>query len=566
VVEEWRQSRSGNQRAGEDYFKLITKGCLYCDRMPIGLMSVIDSVPPETVRKFYREHYHPSLMAVIVVGDFEDLDETISMIRNIFVDGCKPTPPPVKPVVTLPEHSKPRVAVFRDFELTRSSLTVEFVRHWLPFKTAGDYRNMLLMECFHLAFQNRLAKLALSSDPPFLSANCGSQEICAQFASDLISVTPQESQILLALETVWKEIERLRKFGFTKREIEIAKSSIKSDTKNCYMERDRTDSNIFASELKDYFLGGIPMPGAEYEYLVGLKLLDSIALQEFNAYIDNLKFEKNCIVHVKMPRKNLIGRLLSPFSRNGLLEQEIRQAIDKGRLQYDSLGEFELKPADFSCLIKDIPEPGKVTACTELSKELAITELELSNGMKITVKETDFQDDEVIFTGWAHGGVTELAHDRASFVSAKYSSLIAEELGNFGYIPSTLLDLLSGKQVMVEADISAYGRSVAGESSVEDLETALQLIHLLFVCNIPFDEERLLVVNQYMKEYLSLQDKNPNNRFSQMTDSLNTNNHYFFQHPNLAMLSLVDFKKALYYYKNYYLNPDEFQIVFFRKY
>ena len=35
-------------------------------------MSVIRTVPPETVRAFYKRHYHPERMAVVAVGDFED--------------------------------------------------------------------------------------------------------------------------------------------------------------------------------------------------------------------------------------------------------------------------------------------------------------------------------------------------------------------------------------------------------------------------------------------------------------------------------------------------------------
>ena len=39
--------------------------------MPIGLLSVIKSVSGETVRDFYRRRYHPRLMAVVAVGDFD---------------------------------------------------------------------------------------------------------------------------------------------------------------------------------------------------------------------------------------------------------------------------------------------------------------------------------------------------------------------------------------------------------------------------------------------------------------------------------------------------------------
>ncbi|CAN0421471.1 unnamed protein product [Discosporangium mesarthrocarpum] len=70
VVEEWRQGRSCMQRATEVYFKLLMKDSLYEKRLPIGLMGVIENVPAETVRGFYRRFYHPERMAVTAVGDF----------------------------------------------------------------------------------------------------------------------------------------------------------------------------------------------------------------------------------------------------------------------------------------------------------------------------------------------------------------------------------------------------------------------------------------------------------------------------------------------------------------
>ena len=39
--------------------------------MPIGLESVIRGVPAKVVKAFYQKWYHPQLMAVVAVGDFD---------------------------------------------------------------------------------------------------------------------------------------------------------------------------------------------------------------------------------------------------------------------------------------------------------------------------------------------------------------------------------------------------------------------------------------------------------------------------------------------------------------
>lgn len=53
---------------------------LFEERLPIGLMEVIKTVTPETVRAFYARNYHPERMAVIAVGDFPDGGN--DMVRN----------------------------------------------------------------------------------------------------------------------------------------------------------------------------------------------------------------------------------------------------------------------------------------------------------------------------------------------------------------------------------------------------------------------------------------------------------------------------------------------------
>lgn len=55
---------------------------LFEERLPIGLMSVIKTVPAETVRAFYARHYHPERMSVVAVGDFADAGKGVVRERG----------------------------------------------------------------------------------------------------------------------------------------------------------------------------------------------------------------------------------------------------------------------------------------------------------------------------------------------------------------------------------------------------------------------------------------------------------------------------------------------------
>ena len=76
----------------------------------------------------------------------------------------------------------------------------------------------------------------------------------------------------------------------------------------------------------------------------------------------------------------------------------------------------------------------------------------------MSYKCTDFCDDEVLFSGIAHGGRTELSPEKAP--SARMSVTVAEELGIFGIKPSKAMDMLTGKRVNLGLSIEAYDREV----------------------------------------------------------------------------------------------------------
>ena len=56
-----------------------------------------------------------------------------------------------------------------------------------------------------------------------------------------------------------------------------------------------------------------------------------------------------------------------------------------------------------------IPAPGTVVSEHQYEEPLNATELVLSNGMRVCFKCTDFFDDEVLLTGFAFGGLSEVS-------------------------------------------------------------------------------------------------------------------------------------------------------------
>ena len=86
IHEEWRAKRNAQSRMTERLLpQLFPGGNRYADRLPIGLMEVVDNFPYETLRRYYKKWYRPDLQGIIVVGDI-DADHLENVIRTMWSD------------------------------------------------------------------------------------------------------------------------------------------------------------------------------------------------------------------------------------------------------------------------------------------------------------------------------------------------------------------------------------------------------------------------------------------------------------------------------------------------
>ena len=62
--------------------------------------------------------------------------------------------------------------------------------------------------------------------------------------------------------------------------------------------------------------------------------------------------------------------------------------------------------------------------------------------------------------------------------------------------------------------MATYSRAVAGECSPSDLETALQMMHLLFTCQLRPERENLASLLRMLREQIENQWRDPHARFA----------------------------------------------------
>lgn len=546
VMEEYRGNRNANGRMQDAHWVLMMEGSKYADRLPIGLEKVIRTVPSEVVKQFYRKWYHLHNMAVIAVGDFSDTQSVVELIRTHFAPKSSAHDPLPIPHFPVPSHEEPRFSCFVESEAAGSAVMISYKMSVDELKTVKDYKDLLTESMFLYALNQRLFKISRRKDPPYFSCSAAADVLVRPVKAYMITSSCKEKCTIEALESMLIEVARIRLHGFSEREISVVRALLMSEVESAYLERDQMQSASLRDEYLQHFLRNEPVVGIEYEAQLQKTILPQISASEISKYSEKLRTSCSCVIKTMEPWATAtVDDLKAVVSKINSLEEE-----------------GSISPWDDEHIPEEIvsikPNPGNIVQQLEFSN-IEVTELILSNGMRVCYKCTDFFDDQVLFTGFSYGGLSELPENE--YFSCSMGSTIAGEIGVFGYKPSVLMDMLAGKRAEVGTKVGAYMRTFSGDCSPSDLETALQLVYQLFTTNVKPGEEEVKIVMQMAEEAVHAQERDPYTAFANRVRELNYGNSYFFRPIRISDLRKVDPLKACQYFNNCFKDPSTFTVV-----
>jgi len=460
------ESRSG-KGAGERMFKQILpelfKGSLFAERLPIGKDSIIKTFEHETLRRFYRDWYRPDLMAVIVVGDISKA-KAMELINKHFAGLKNPPAARKKNEETVPPYTAPAALIVTDREATSYQAAVNYPSQ--PSNTvvtAGDYRKQLIRQLFTTMLNKRLQELTQKENPPFVYASASYSSIAKSYENFEIFTGSGDKEPSGALQAAVEEVERAVRFGFTTTELERTKKNMLAGYEKAYNDRDKTESDVFADEYINNFIGGDAIPGIAVEYELAKQLLPDITLEDVNAEGMPLKGQQNLFTYI-MGAEKTDAKLPSPAAL-----QELVAAAQKA----------ELKPYEeklvATALLPTPPKAGSVKSKKQ-NAVLGTTELVLSNGVTVTLKPTDFKNDEILMAASRHGGASN--YGVKDKYNANYALAMVSAMGFGAFSPTDLQKTLAGKAIGATPFIAATSEGINGNSTVKDLETMFQLAYL----------------------------------------------------------------------------------------
>jgi zinc protease len=466
VLEELRLGKGAQDRMNKILFPKIFSGSKYAVRLPIGTEDNLRGFKYETVKRFYKDWYRPDLMAVVVVGDIEPADAKALILANF---SALKNPPSERPRTypELPVRTVSEAVVATDKEATNN--VIQLLSPVLldkPDLTLGDIRQRKVEHLFGMMLGQRMQELTQQANPPFVGGGSALSVVAPGYrwfgSSALLGRQGSEP----AIEALVQENERARKFGFSQPELERSKLNLLRAYEMGVAELGKTNSSAYAAEYIRNFLVQESIPGIVNELAYAQEMLPGISLAEVNAFAASVIPDKAAKLVLYAGTDNADSNTPKTAQLLGAVQQAEQTVVVA-----------KLEKALAKSLMGQLPKPGRIVA-ERRNEAFDFTELDLSNGVKVILKTTDFKNDEILMGAGRFGG--QSLYPLADKYNAAYATSVVNAMGMANFAPLELQKMLAGKVLSMSGNLDAEKEWVGGSASNADLESMLQLVYLKF--------------------------------------------------------------------------------------
>ena len=497
IHEEWRSRNVGQQRILEQVLPKLYPGSKYGYRLPIGTMEVVDNFPPQALRDYYEAWYRPDNQGIIVVGDI-DPDVIENKIKEVFSPIKMPENPKTRVYESVPDTPGTIYAIGADPEQQYSVFEIYFKSEVMPRNMRNTMIYMVqdyVTDMIAAMLNARYNEMASNPDCEFAGASASYGNYLVASTEDALSIggVAKGDDVMPAFKSVYRELLRAVRGGFTMSEYDRARSEYLSRLEKAYNNREHTETENYSREIVRTFVDNVPMPGIETEYQLMNAVAGQIPVDAVNQALKELVTDDNRAVLMMLPEKTGV-----------LIPTEEQLAAAMGEVNGENIEAFvdEVKAEP---LIPQLPAPGKIVK-EEALPQWGATKLTLSNGATVVVKVTDFKADEITFDAQALGGTSVLPDTYAASLIA--FPMMVEQSGLGDYTYKDMQKYLQGKQVVVQPQFDAYVRDVAGTTTPKDLPTAMELLYMTFT-NFNITPDEFLASQKQYEGIFKNQETNP---------------------------------------------------------
>lgn len=402
VISEERARDNPAYRVYKDRLTFLLRNQLPPKRFPIGQTSVLQAAKREAFVDFYDRYYRPDRTVIVAVGDF-DPAEMEARIRSKFGDwspGTLSSPDPVQGKVE-PRKTEARLVVEKGAPL---SIQMVWLRNPDTRIDSKAKRQAELVQRLAFAVVNRrLSALSRSAQPPFLGAGVFETNEYDAAEMTMITVNADAARWSEALSAVEQAQRQAVQYGVRQDELDREIAELRTNLE--------TDVAGAATRTPSQLAGEILGSLAEHDVVTSpnqdLALFDETVKGLTAARVsETLKSSfkgQGPLVFMTSPRSIPGGEtaLLNTLETSRKVAVAAPEAPRQMVWPYASFG-----------------TPGVVAETRDIT-DLDTVFVRFENGVRLTIKPTHFQDDEVMVRVNVGRGRIDLPRDRQNVAWAQ---------------------------------------------------------------------------------------------------------------------------------------------------
>jgi len=460
ILAERRDRRNFSQRAQEDGFEFYAPDARFADRMPIGVIEVLEKATAQGIRALYKRTYVPQNTVLVIVGDYpmEELEAKLIDKFDDWTGGEAPADPVTGPIDTT---RKGKTDIYIDPSLSESLSIVQF-GEWIDEADTIANREISTLRGIGYSIVNRrLARLAREADAPFRSASFSRGNFFEDGRTTGLNISSVDGEWRKGMLATVREYNQAITYGFTQSEIDEQLARRRTALDNAVKAKDTRSNNSFVSSALNLVSNNSVPTTPEYNLAAFEKLAPKITPESVFAAF------KAHVITLDDPLIRFEGRAAPEGG-----EEALRTAFIEGMalpiVPPKDTGTTQFAYTNFGT-------PG--TIVSDVSQgELDIRQIVFDNGVRLNLKKTDVREDAVAVRVAIDGGNLMITKDNplAVYLAGSLSS------GGLGeHSQDELSTILAGRSVGLGFGTGADSFSMGSSTTPRDLQLQLQLMAAL---------------------------------------------------------------------------------------
>lgn len=461
IESEYKARDSVQYRVLQKSFEFLLPGTKVPYRFPIGTLDFIRNGNRQLFLDYYQTQYIPSRTQLVLVGDIT-VEQAKAWIDKYFGSAEAKEYNFTPDWGKLTEQKQPEAKWFYNKELPATTISINKVAPYVQKKdTAAQRLEDMPLDIALEMLNLRLSRMTEKADCPFVNASVSHEDDLFKLANiTSLNISTSYEQWKKAMTRCEQEVRRAVQFGFTPAELdEVAKNMVNA-VEVSQKSWPTVKSNILAMGIVQSVASDQIFTTPEED----LRLLkQGIELLKQNPELCRVALAKvwtpeNLQLVVSSNVENAQGdkEIMDCFKASGQTELEPNKEEETKPFAYDSVG-----------------EPGKIVSTTEI-EDMGITQLVLSNGIRVNLKPTQFDKDSISIQAAIDGG--EITRPVEKIGLSRLASAVMNGGGLEAHSDEELSRIMAGRTVGAGFNIANERFIIGGNTTPADLELQLKLI------------------------------------------------------------------------------------------